>query len=218
MSSGRRCVRVSVKTRRTARAPAARPRVGPLRRRRRRPFASRRCSPSTRDASTRWSWIRAGCPEAPPPQRPIPSSPSSPCPAVAADTVHHRLARLPQRRNRAGEPAAHVSALLGADGLAQRLRLRQAARRPGRGSRGRVPAARRGLLERRSHPLHRVLRSRPRQARHPPEPADGPGAGRGEALYAGRPARLARWTRPASEGGVPARRSPPRLRSSGRSR
>ena len=39
--------------------------------------------------------------------------------------------------------------------------------------RRRVPAARLRVLESRSHALHRVLRSRPRQGRHPAESADG---------------------------------------------
>ena len=117
----------------------------------------------------------------------------------------------------AGQSAPHVPAFLGADGLAERLRLRHAARRSRAGSRRRVPSARRGLLERRSHPLHGVLRSGSRQARHPAEPADGPGARGREAAT--------RWSSNGSGGtgtGCRSRKSSdtsfrPARRSSGRS-
>ena len=122
--------------------------------------------------------------------------------AVAVDGRH---ACLSEWRRRSRQSAPDVSALLRADGLAERVRLRHAPRRARTGSRRCVPSARRGFLERRSHALHRVLRSGPRQARHPAEPADGARPRGGEAVHAPRQARVAGRAWPSAQGRVPAR-------------
>ena len=68
-----------------------------------------------------------------------------------------------------------------------------------------VPAARRGVLERRSHALHGLLRSGPPEARHPAESADGPFARRAGEPTRSSSTRVARRARAAAEGGIPAR-------------
>ncbi len=132
------------------------------------------------------------------------SSPPSSETRGRALAVDRRLAPLSERRRRTGQPVADVPALFCADGLAERVRLRHAPRRARPGGRRRIPAARRRLLERGPHALHRVLRSRPRQARHPAEPADGEGARSGEALHAARQARVAGRPRASAQGRVQA--------------
>ena len=64
----------------------------------------------------------------------------------------------------------HFSAPMGRRGGLELVHLLDDARPRGRRS---VPAARRRILERRSHALHAVLRSRPAEARHPAESRDG---------------------------------------------
>ena len=90
----------------------------------------------------------------------------------------------------------HFSAPMGRKGGLDYITLVDA---KGRDRRRSVPAARRRVLERRSHALYRVLRSRPSEARHPAESADGTLARARAALHARRRSRVARRQRAAAE-------------------
>ncbi len=105
---------------------------------------------------------------------------------------------------RAREPAAALHPFLGADGQPRRARFRAPARRRGQGGEGSVPAARRRVLERRSHALHGVLRSGPPEARHRADRRDGALADGGQVVHAGRRRRVARRQRLAAEAAVSA--------------
>ena len=82
---------------------------------------------------------------------------------------------------------------------------------------GSVPAARRRVLERRSHALHGVLRSGPPEARHRADRRHGPLADGGQVVHAGGRRRVARRQWLAAEAAVSAARSRSVRRTSGRS-
>ncbi len=90
-------------------------------------------------------------------------------PASATDAFHRRRARLSERRRGSGKPAADVHRVLGPDGPEERRRAHEAARRRGQRDSRRRPAARLRVLEPRSHAVHGLLRSGPREERHPAE-------------------------------------------------
>ena len=91
--------------------------------------------------------------------------------------VDRRRARLSERRRRAGEPAADVHRVLGADGTAERHRVHEAARRQ---RARRFPARSCRSTTSSGAPITRASPSffdpGPREGRHPAEPADGPSA------------------------------------------